>query len=149
MELRPLADRIRGVDDVACELATGLDDTAVTALRFVLADIVRRHGELLDYFSAGGQEVLVCSTGLVTTWPDDPTGDGFVVDGFPRWGVEELPVVAAALAAVPDGERTAVVDAASVVAERARALGDSEDLAGAVCAGYCDTIILAALDDPR
>jgi hypothetical protein len=121
--MRPLADRVAGIDDAllaaAAAAPTTLDDTALGVARVCAAVFVRRHGDLLDFLADGGQPVLAVADGLVPWWPEHAELDS----GWVRHGAELLPVADAVLAEVVDGELdpTAVHDAVSDTAALLRA----------------------------
>lgn len=165
MRPRPLADRVAGIDDAARHGAPAtMHPRDLDALRCVLADIVRRHGDLLDYFERGGQEELVTTTGIVGAWPEDPFGSGHVIDGLPRHGAELAPVALASLAAITGNRDPGLSDRVVTAAGRlSTALHDLDRVgpgdrtgtsasgpaagcfARAVCGEYCDAIVVAAL----
>jgi hypothetical protein len=102
--MRPLADRVAGIDDAllaaAAASATPPDDAALGVTRVCAAVFVRRHGDLLDFLADGGQPVLAVADGLVRWWPEHAEVDS----GWVRHGAELLPVADAVLAEVIDGD---------------------------------------------
>lgn len=140
---RPLSDRVSGLDDALLRVGRNLEARSLVAARFVVADCVRRHGEVLERLADGcGGGDLVCD-GLVPYWPELAE----VVDGLPRGGCELLPVAAGSLSQVPPAEARQATSAAAVLCPLVRAAleDDPDDLALLVLEELLETLVLQAL----
>ena len=158
---RPLADRVDGLDRVVTAVATaagegwGIDERLV-AVRFALADFVRRHGDLCAALEAGigaGVHTLIAAElaerDIVDDWPAlapsntcDDTCDGLATQG------DELAPVARTVLARSTTDREGVLDGAQWLRGRVeKALrcerGDVDDLAGTVVIEFLDALLLA------
>jgi hypothetical protein len=121
--MRPLSDRVTGIDVVVCAAAASceIDEATLALARVAAATFVRRHGDVCDYLADGGQPELLVADGLVPVWPSDAE----VLNGMPLRGVEMTAVAAATLNELAD-ESPAAVAACSVIAAQLRSVEHRE-----------------------
>lgn len=111
--MRPLADRVEGIDrELRLVIAAAdLDANAAAVLRVAAAAYIRVHGNVLEHLEEGGQAALLVAEGVVPCWGDDieagPLG--------PMRGGEMHPVARAVLAELGDDADTAVNAAVRVL----------------------------------
>jgi hypothetical protein len=148
MEQRPLADRIEGIDALLRDAAseTGSPTAATTELRAVVADVLRRHGELCEHLLGGAAAQAAVDEGIILWWPSDLEDYD-----LPMWGRELPPVVHAAVAPLSLTQRALVLRAAEIItpicateAARVEAAGNGSIAAGAALE-FLDGIICELL----
>ena len=111
--MRPLSDRVEGIDAVLRPVVAACTPLHASALRVAAATFVRVHGELLDYLVDGGQPALLVADGLVGYWPDDVE----VGPDGPLHGAELVPVACTVLDELAADAADALAGAATVLPE--------------------------------
>ena len=148
--VRPLADRVVGIDNVLIGLPPGsMSAHEVVSVRFAAADYVRRHGEVLDRIEAGEEPIWLVTDQLLLEWPDDAVIEG----GMVLYGAELLPVAAAVLHNAPDPAAVASGSAKAHALLRAQLehhdeWEDDEEpaFAATVTLEILDSFVIASLD---
>jgi hypothetical protein len=127
MEQRPLADRVEGIDALlrTGAEASGLDTEATTWLRIVVAEVLRRHGELCEHLLGGQSAHIAVGAGIIHWWPNDLSDYD-----LPMWGRELPPVVHAALEPLTVEQRAAVLRGAEALTPICAAESDRVEAAG-------------------
>jgi hypothetical protein len=141
VDLRPLAERVDGVDDAVCRAAvlSGLcpQGRGVVEARVAVASFVRRHGEVCELLEAGGELLWLIADGVVGISSSVES----TLEDLARPGGELLPVALGCLDDIDHrGELAAAVDDLGNALD---VLAGENDLAAAVAAEALEAIAFA------
>lgn len=134
--MRPLAERVEGIDAVLRLATSSLPDGSAAAVRVAAATFTRIHGALIEYLVEDGQPALVVAEGLVPCWPDDIEVGPF----GPLRGAELVPVARAVLAELGTDAPLAVRAAAQVLP----GLRGSDEFVAEVTVEYLEALVFTA-----